>query len=448
MTRTSGGEGGLGMSNRVTFVTLVNVRLVVAMSIVAVWSEARAQSGRLDETDESARVRRIAELIRELGDESYDVRTRALQDLIEIGPDVLPPLWEAARSDDAEVALRARSAVEKFRRVLLAGAEIELSAEPAAVKWDEPFTLRVRITNHSAQACQTPFAPDLSKGIAADRDDLQVGAMLDLADFLRVVGPDGRTIPFYCEPIEDDMRIERIVTERAERAPFTALGGGLTQIVELPGFNRGWARYRMLAAGEYTIQFSYQPDWRDAELARRQVGRVSSAPAKVVVRTAADRAIRESERPVMGRVVRRDGEWVAVLQNIHDRRVYVNTNWGDDISRRARLTWLVSLEGGGIAKVAPRPGREPFLRERVVGMEPLERVEIARIGRDEVIEAIGADRQPTAGLDLGFEYINVLSRGSLIRGRASAEECEVEVRRLYEQLPRPIHTGRILADPS
>lgn len=442
------GEGGLGMANRVTFVTLLKVRLVVAMSIVAVWGEARAQSGRLDETDEPARVRRIAELIVALGDESYDARTRALQDLIEIGPDVLPPLREAARSDDAEVALRARHAVEKFGRVLLAGAEIELSAEPAAVQWNEPFALRVRITNHSAQPCQTPFAPDLSKGVAADRDDLQVAAMLDLADFLRVVGPDGRTIQFYCEPIEEDERIERIVRARAERAPFTALGGGMTQIIELPGFNRGWARYRMLAAGEYTIRFLYQPDWRDAELARRQVGRVSSGPAKVVVRTAADRVIRESERRVMGRVVRRGGEWVAVLQNVHDRRTYVNTNWGDDILRRARLTWLIPLERGGIAKVVHRSGRNPFLRERVVGMDALERVEIARIGRDAVVEAIGADSKPAAGLDPGFTYVNVLSRGSLIRGRATAEDWDDEARRFYEQLPRLIHTGRVSVDPS
>ena len=57
---------------------------------------------------------KIARLIKELGDNEWSVREAASKALVDIGQPALAALKEALKSKDAEVAMRAREAVEKI----------------------------------------------------------------------------------------------------------------------------------------------------------------------------------------------------------------------------------------------------------------------------------------------------------------------------------------------
>ena len=401
------------------------------------------------ETGPSVRTAEIGKLIRQLGDRSYARRADALRDLIAIGPDALPLLREAGGGRDAEIALRARNAVAMFDRVLLAGAEISLSAEPASVAWDEPFALRVRIFNGSREPCWTPFGPDVTDKPVAEGPARQVGAMMDLADYLTVTGPDGRAVSFHCDDIDDDLRVRETVVARVEDLPFSELGGGESRELAVKEINRGWARYRMLNAGEYTIRFSYQPDWEDAELVRRGVGLVQSAAIQVTVTRSADRRVREANRPVIGEVALENDVWVARLVNVNDRAILINTNWGDDISRRARIAWRIRLTNVDWIDVPQRSKkREAFSVARLVEVEPLGRVEVGRIGRKDLAEALGKGHTMEPEVVPGFVYTNMLSRGALSRKAAIESIPESEWRGLYSELPFRIFVGLLTVDPS
>jgi len=65
---------------------------------------------------------KIARLIKELGDNEWSVREAASKALVDIGQPALAALKEALKSKDAEVAMRAREAVEKIEG---AGATVE-----------------------------------------------------------------------------------------------------------------------------------------------------------------------------------------------------------------------------------------------------------------------------------------------------------------------------------
>src|SRR5579884_3187205 len=59
---------------------------------------------------------RARDLIKKLGDESFDVRTRAAADLVSMGRLALPYVRDAARDADLEVARRAKECVERMEQ--------------------------------------------------------------------------------------------------------------------------------------------------------------------------------------------------------------------------------------------------------------------------------------------------------------------------------------------
>ena len=88
----------LSVTHKPCAVVLTFVGLVAALSAGAGEAEAEAQE--------------IARLIRGLGDEAFARREAAERRLFEIGEAALPALSEAAKSDDPEVAVRARRTLE------------------------------------------------------------------------------------------------------------------------------------------------------------------------------------------------------------------------------------------------------------------------------------------------------------------------------------------------
>ena len=47
-------------------------------------------------------------------------------------------------------------------------------------------------------------------------------------------------------------------------------------MLELPAFNRGMARYRMLHKGSYRVQFTYVPEWDNERMRADGIGMVRS----------------------------------------------------------------------------------------------------------------------------------------------------------------------------
>lgn len=74
---------------------------------------------------------RVRQLIRQLGDDSFQVRAKAAAELVALGPGIAPLLREAADDDDPEVATRARECLdiaEKTSTVPLMSAAVRLLA--------------------------------------------------------------------------------------------------------------------------------------------------------------------------------------------------------------------------------------------------------------------------------------------------------------------------------
>jgi hypothetical protein len=396
-----------------------------------------------------AREDHIETLIAKLGDASYGVRADAMRDLIAIGPDTLPMLRKAAQADDMEIALRAEEVIRAFERIMFAGTTVDLRAEPNAVRWDQPFTLEARITNHSSEPCRIPFALAEHTPWTVSAEAEQVGAMLDLADYLIVKGPDGHIIRLSTEPIDEDPAVEMAVRWRVEAEPVESLDGGRTLTFKADDFNRGWARYRMLDAGEYTVQFVCEPQWDDVELAKGQVGRVASEVIRIRVTQAAPEAIRKAERPLAGEVKLKDDKLVAYITNTWDRPLYVNTNRGSDPRRDAMLTWYLRTESGQMFEYEPSPEKEAFSLAKIVRLEPGERVAVAQITRAEAAAAIGEEGTLAVDGPHGFVYANFLRRGT---ARPSEWAGLPEDREAFEQiareLPPHIYTGQLHCVPA
>jgi hypothetical protein len=413
------------------------------LPLLAVWPPVWGQTAQSTGESRQAREDRIEKLIAKLGDASYGVRADAMRDLIAIGPDAMPMLREAAGLDDMEIALRAEEVIRAFRQVMFAGATVKLTAEPDAVRWDQPFALEASVTNHSSEPCRTPFAPAEAGPRPTSAEAEQVGAMLDLADYLVVKGPNGRVIRLHTEPIDEDPAVEAAVRWRVEAEPVGSLGGGRTLRIRGDDFNRGWARYRMLEAGEYTVQFVCEPEWDDAELARRQVGRVASELIRIRVTEAAPEVIRKAERPLAGEAKRKGDKFVAYITNTWDRTLFLNTNWGREPRRHAMLTWHLRTESGQMFEHKPPPRKGVFSLAKIVSIEPGERLAVAYITREETTAALGEEGTLAEEGPHGFVYANFLRRGT---ARPSEWSGLPEDREAFEQiareLPPHIYTGQ------
>jgi hypothetical protein len=64
-----------------------------------------------------ADLEKLRALVKRLGDDSFEVREKATQDLIALGSPALPELRRASKDEDAEVAARARRCLDKIAEV-------------------------------------------------------------------------------------------------------------------------------------------------------------------------------------------------------------------------------------------------------------------------------------------------------------------------------------------
>lgn len=363
---------------------------------------------------------RIAELIEQLGGSDYAVRTAATVELIKCGPRALSALKEAADGDDFEVSVRARHLLTVFGALLLAGVEIELSADKASIAWNEPLELRLTMRNTLPHAANVPVDPSSADATGPATDARQVIAVLDVADFLHVVGPDGSEIPLHVDDINEDDEVARLVNGRAERAVIGHLPAGGSAVHAMSAFNRGFARYRMLRPGSYRIQMQYRPEWDDAELNAARVGAVNSNLLTIEVKSGAPDCVVDAPAPARLQLSRDGDEVVAVIQNTLDVTAWVNLNLSEDGEPPfAALVWRIGRGGeGDELTMVPRTASDTakFDPGRLGEVQPGQSVEVARLTTGELENLAREHGWDAAGLRISGVYSNRTARPWQNRG--------------------------------
>lgn len=344
---------------------------------------------------------RIEALIRELGDPSYEVRTRATRELCRIGHRAAPALKRAAAGDEFEAALRATNLLEVIDSVYFGGCSVRLSANPQRLAWDQPLELIVTIHNEGDYPAQIPVELPARRRREVSADARQVGDMIDLADYLRVVSPDGRQVDLKVDDILVDPQVAGAVEWRVEGGPLSELPPDREMVLRLSDFNRGWARYPLLARGIHKIVFTYEPQWDDEEFRRAGVGRVQSNALEVEVIESGPPIVRRRLRPAVFTIERAGDELVARLTNSDDLPIWVNTNWGSNQPPFAHLVWMVSVETSPQEERIEPEGRAPsveaFSRQRLVEIAPGASLELGRVAIARLLETATVRALPAGG---------------------------------------------------
>jgi len=354
----------------------------------------------------------IDALIDQLGDQSYDVRTDATRELISCGPKAVEALREAAREGDLEITVRAKALLEVFEQLLFAGIDIELRASKTSVAWNEPIDLVLTLRNATTHSVNVPFSLPLS----GDKDDppylTQCTRMLDIADFLEVVGPSEQPVDLKVDDVNQDERLRAALDVRADDPPVGRLDPAQSIEYAVGQFNRGWARYPLLNQGDYRLRLVYQPEWNEDELNRAGVGRVESNSVNITVTKAAPESVRTSHAPAR-LVLERDGDRISArLQNLDDLPIHVNTLVATQSAPpAARLQWfaVTSSERTEVNINPEAPKGDAFTRAKIVAAEPGEMLELGNLS---VAQLAPADEHETPGtanpvIQLQARYINV-----------------------------------------
>lgn len=375
-------------------------------------------------------------------------RRLAVRQLAEWGPIAFPELRRAAEGTDLEAALSARDLLEELESAILIGADVHIEAHPARTAWDQPLTLVVTASNPTDASIRVPWPAAPASRPASQPSSVdaeQVGAILDAADFLSVTGPDGKPLEVRVDPIERDSAVYAAVNSRAgDNPPSHVVPAGATEKLEIRLFNRGWARYPMLAAGKYTIAFGYQPEWKDASWTQAGFGRVIAAPVQVEVTTSAPEAVRGTQQAVSLQLRRSGGTVEARLLSHWDREQWINLDVGPDVRTQARLDWSMrprrNEEAGDLqlkAEDGPRDdGKSRATRFKKLA--PGEDALIAQIPVEHLLEHAGPNGKPA---DRGAFF----ARYSFL---ASREQLRQRLRELGRPDDIPLHlfTGAAASD--
>lgn len=395
----------------------------------------------------------IAELIGMLGAGSYDERINATRRLCAVGGRAREQLTAAAKSTNFEVALRAQRVLDALERVWFSDLEVSISFSRSEIEWDSAVDLVVTFTNRSPAPSRIPLDLDHNSDAngtadlgdtdaeaqAARRDAAQVGALLDVADFLVVRSPEGRMVELRVNDISAEPLVFAAVQQRLTSGPVSEVPPGARVAYRVSAFNRGWARYPLLDVGAYTVQFVYTPEWDDAVLKSQEVGRVSSTAAVLTVTAAAPKEVSRSGTEASLSLVRDGADLVARLINHSDQPVWINTNFGA-AAPFAEGEWVFAAGGPtrGVPLV-PRPGPswQEFRGTSVIEVPAGAGFDVSRIPRAEIerqAKAFAADGPPLERWMVQFQYSNICDRAWQTRQGAALQSNE----RAPEALRRPL----------
>ena len=389
-------------------------------------------------------------LVDALSDPSYEVRQAAVEKLYAAGPAVLDALAKVTQRDDFEAALRARNLIKRIQKLFFVGAKIELSASHKQIRWDEPVSLRIKIINPSDFPIHLPFLVKNRDSIDTDPMAVQMGNLLDAADFLRVVGPDGKA----ADPVVDDLRgepsLEAALDTRVYAEPASLLAPHGEFILNVPDFNRGFARYRMLRKGTYRLQFAYVPEWDDPKMREDGIGKVVSNALTLTVTQPAPDLILNATREIRVELERVGREFVVRLTNTHDRPMGVNLNLGNrGLANYAHLEWQWQTPTAILRADQPIIDPPPLDTERLVKLKPGQSIELFRTDLDRLqtlpeFEQMGHNGETAT---LVVRYSNILDRALLLMLRRQEGPNQEKWERLYEAMPLPTFVGSCTGDP-
>ncbi|MEP0844098.1 MAG: hypothetical protein HRF43_15455 [Phycisphaerae bacterium] len=390
-------------------------------------------------------VEQIRQTIRQLSHPVHARRRAAVRQLAEWGPVAFPELRTVARSGDTEAALSAQELLRELRSAILIGAEVRLEVDRSKAAWNQPITLIVHARNPSSEAIVVPWPA--AEGPVADpalADARQVGALLDAGDFLIVTGPDGEPIDPRVDPIEREPLVYEAVNQRARGTPPShPMPPGATDVLRIPDFNRGWARYALLAPGRYTITFSYQPEWNDPSWTRQGFGLVRSRPVTVEITEPAPERIRKADTPLALSIRRQGGVLLAELESTWDRDLSVNLNFGDQDQTHAGLEWRIVFadakpdEDSIRWRAEDRPA--PYAAEKVRRIRPGEKVAIGQASVEDLLNQVpAAAREAGRPVEVFARYVH-LPTPQQIRD-ALAE------RKLPAEVPRDLFSGSAVSE--
>jgi hypothetical protein len=379
----------------------------------------------------------VRKWIDQLSDPSFRVREQAVKQLYRAGPAVLPVLDRVKDGDDVEAALRSSTLIRRIRKLFLVGAAVEIKAAPSSVRWDQPFSLTVKISNPSDFPVHLPFLIQNRSLLDVDALSQEMGNMLDVADFLQVADPDGSAVEVTIDDIRGHPHLEKALDARVYDEPDSWLAPGESFSLTLKKLNRGFARYRLFKEGDYHIRFVYVPEWDDDSMREREVGKVMSNQAVVRVTQAAPEFLRTAQREVMC-ILRQIGpELILSIRGTFDRPIGVNLNLasgGDMKFAHIEWAWLRSGETVKAEQVmAAAGGLNPA---KFKTLQPGETLELFRtsLRKLEALPGLEALQRNRGKVLLKGTYINRLDHAMLAEQRQGNEA-------LLQALPIPTFSG-------
>lgn len=356
----------------------------------------------------------IVELVQQLSDTSYKTRTLATRRLCAIGYPAARHLRNMIEDENTEAALRARAILKIIQEILFSGIEMTLDFSVNRTLWDEAVALNIILNNPTEYPIRIPFDLNLSHGTSIPPRVRQVTTMLDVAEWLRLIGPDGQEVELMVDNIATDPAIHQAVLDFVQSTPSNTLDPGRQLTVKVLDFNRGWARYPLLNRGSYTAIFDYTPSWEDELLAKAKVGRVTSEPATIIVVKSAPPAVSRAGVETAITLERDQNTLTVWLTNRRDVEVHLNSNFGIT-TPFAQGKWIYHNEGhthevpiGSALGLTLKDFHAQSLRM----LEPGERVEITRIDLKKLLTIFEESGGNTQGdtWTLYFSYMNLTDR--------------------------------------
>lgn len=425
--------------------TTRGVKTSLAVCFLAVLSVQSTRAEPNAKLAAPATAQEIEQLVSDLGAASYGTRTHATRRLWAIGMPARDRLVEAARAESPEVALRAKRLLKVFDTFLFHGVEVELKFSKTRVAWNEPVDLHVTLVNRSGFPARVPIETDTGRRSELSGDPRQVADMLDVGEWLQVLGPSGRPVGLRVDDINLDHSIAEVVRLRVTDGPFSELAPNERATITVRRFNRGWARMPLLDAGRYVVQFDYTPTWEDEVLSDAQVGRVVSRQATITVTESAPDTV-SRRGPEAGVTIERNGnDLVAMMTNRTDQPMHINLNFGTAppfavgrwvYDHAGNMKEASSVERAGVSWRDFRP-------ESLAEIAPGASVELTRIPVKKLFQRLAENGAAMEGRswELYFTYSNLCDRNwqrreqDMLDAHASAPDC------LKKPLPRRILTG-------
>ena len=398
---------------------------------------------------ETVSAAQVQSWIEQLSHPDFHVRQQAVGRLYAAGPAVLKQLDQLIQeSNDFEAVLRAKALINRIQQLYLVGAQVKLEVDKKEVRWDEPFTLRVTLTNPSDFPILMPFLIEDRQKLDINPLAVQVGQMLDALDFLAITGPNGEAVDLTVSDYRGYPELKHAIETRATAEPASLLQPKQSVTLELAEFNRGFARVRMFDAGEYQIRFAYLPAWDDPQLVENEIGLVTSNTVTVRVTKPAPDLIRQAGRPLLLSLKRENDQFVVSLTNTYDLPMGVNLNLGGlGLNRHARLRWQAKRDHQSSYAYDPFPEAPPFSADHFKTLAPLETIPIHKATVEDLRGIRLFDSfQAGESVDVTVTYSNAIDRSSLTRITDKAEAQTETFKSLIESMPALMFTGQVTSE--